>query len=147
MSKYNLSMKNNAISLISRIREQANKFIINELEENGIKGIVPSHGDIMAVLYSCEKCTMKELAQKIHRTKATLTVLVDKLIALNLVEKEKSDTDSRVTFIKLTEKGKSCRQVFEDISNKLNLKLFKDFSDQEIETFSQLLEKARHNIT
>lgn len=139
-------MKNNAISLISRIREQANRFIINELEKNGIKGIVPSHGDIMAVLYSCEKCTMKELAQKIHRTKATLTVLVDKLIDLKLIKKEKSSEDSRVSYITLTEKGYSLKSVFEEISNKLKDRLFEDFSDEEIINFTIMLEKARKNM-
>lgn len=47
---------------------------------------------------------MKELAEKIFRKKPTVTVLVDKLVTLGYVIKEKSKADSRVTFIKLTEK-------------------------------------------
>lgn len=137
---------NNALYLISRIREAANRFIVQELEANGIKGVVPSHGDILVVLYTCEKCTMKELAQKIHRTKATLTVLVDKLIALKLIEKEKSSQDNRVTYIRLTPLGKSYKGVFEKISCELNNLLFKDFSEEETKTLVALLEKTRANI-
>lgn len=137
---------NNALYLISRIREAANRFIVQELEANGIKGVVPSHGDILVVLYACEKCTMKELAQKIHRTKATLTVLVDKLIALKLIEKEKSSQDNRVTYIRLTPLGESYKGVFENISNELNNLLFKDFSEEETKTLVTLLEKTRANI-
>ena len=137
---------NNALYLISRIREAANRFIVQELEANGIKGVVPSHGDILVVLYTCEKCTMKELAQKIHRTKATLTVLVDKLIALKLIEKEKSSQDNRVTYIRLTPLGKSYKGVFEKISCELNNLLFKDFSEEETKTLVTLLEKTRANI-
>lgn len=137
---------NNAIYLISRIKEAANRFIVQELEAAGLKGVVPSHGDILVVLYTCEKCTMKELAQKIHRTKATLTVLVDKLIALKLIEKEKSAQDSRITYIKLTPLGQSYKDIFEKISQKLNDTFFKNFSQEEIKTLVSLLEKTRNNI-
>lgn len=138
--------KNNALYLISRIREAANKFIVQALETNGLKGVVPSHGDILMVLYTCEKCTMKELAQKIHRTKATLTVLVDKLIALKLIEKEKSPQDNRVTYIRLTPLGQSYKGIFEKISDELNNKLFKGFSDDETKNLVELLQKTRANI-
>ena len=138
--------KNNALYLISRIREAANKFIVQELEANGLKGVVPSHGDILVVLYGCDKCTMKELAQKIHRTKATLTVLVDKLIALKLIEKEKSPQDNRVTYISLTPLGQSYKGIFEKISDELNNKLFKGFSDDETKNLVELLQKTRANI-
>ncbi len=37
----------NTIMLISRIREKANRLIVHELEEHGITGIVPLHGDIL----------------------------------------------------------------------------------------------------
>lgn len=139
-------MKYNSISLIARIRENANKFIVNELEKNGIQNVVPSHGDIMAVLFSIEKCTMKELAQKIHRTKATLTVLVDKLIALNLVEREKSIEDNRVTYIKLTSEGLKFRPIFKQISAGLNSIVYKGLSEDEANTLEHLLEKINTNL-
>lgn len=139
-------MKKNSISLISRIREKSSKFITQELEANGIKGVVPSHGDIMAVLFGIEKCTMKDLAQRIHRTKATLTVLVDKLIFLGLVEKEKSNEDSRVTYIKLTNAGLKFKPVFEKISNKLNSTVYKGFTEEEASILENLLEKVNKNL-
>ena len=101
--------KGNAIALISRIREKSNRFIVRELEEHGISGIVPSHGDILYILLREERCTMTDLAAKIHRTKANVTVLVDKLVECGYVNKEKSAEDNRVTYITLTEKGKSLR--------------------------------------
>ncbi len=139
-------MAQDTISLISRIRENANKFICSELETNGIKGIVPSHGDIMAVLFKYSKCTMKELASNIHRTKATLTVLVDKLEKIGYVKREKSSDDSRVTYITLTEKGIALKPIFEKISEKLNNLVFKNISEQEEEVLHKLLEKINKNL-
>ncbi|ABO48856.1 transcriptional regulator, MarR family [Desulforamulus reducens MI-1] len=131
--------KGNALSIISRIREKATKLIIRELESHGVEGIVPSHGDILVILFHGEKFTMKELAAKIHRTKPTVTVLIEKLVQYGFVEKEKSHTDSRVTYIKLTKKGFELKPIFDDISAKLNGILYGDLTEEESEALERLL--------
>lgn len=147
MSKYNGGMrKNNIVALTSRITEKAHKLIIRELEGQGINGIVPSHGGILALLFSGEKHTMKDLAEKIHRTKPTVTVLVNKLVELGYVTKDKSYEDSRVTFITLTEKGLALESMFTAISNKLNAVVYKDLSDSESAYLEEALEKINRNL-
>lgn len=138
--------KGNALSLISKIREKANRFIIRELENHGVIGIVPSHGDILVALFKGEKHTMKELAEKIHRTKPTVTVLVDKLVEYGYVEKEKSNKDNRVTYIKLTEMGFELKPIFDDISQKLNFMIYGDFTDKEAEIFESILYNINQNL-
>ena len=81
--------KNNAVALMSRIRAKANRFIIESLVTEGIEGIVPSHGEIMIHLFAEKDYTMQELAQKINRTKPTVTILVSKLVNYGYVYKEK----------------------------------------------------------
>lgn len=143
MSNYNKNMKKgNALSLISRIREKANRFIVGELENHGIRGIVPSHGDILVILFHGEKYTMKELADRINRTKPTVTVLIDKLVEYGYVEREKSCTDSRVTYIKLTVKGMELKPVFDDISKKIDALIYGEFTGEEPEVFEKLLQKV-----
>ena len=65
-----------AQSLISKIHEKGNRFITEQLNASGTEGLVPSHGDILAVLYFNGKSTMKDIADKIHRTRPTVTVLL-----------------------------------------------------------------------
>ena len=130
-----------ALSLISKIHEKGSRFIMERLKPIGIEGLVPSHGDILAVLYGCGKSTMKEIADKIHRTKPTVTVLVDKLEKLGFVKREKSPDDSRVTFIVLTEKAKEFEHVFKKISKDLNILLYKNLTDEEAVSLDVLLEK------
>lgn len=76
------------LSLVSKIHEKGNRFIIEELKNNGAEGLVPSHGDILVCLYKNGKMTMKEIANSIHRTKPTVTVLVDKLEKLGYLKRE-----------------------------------------------------------
>ena len=130
-----------ALFLISKIKEKGNRFITEQLQQNGINGLVPSHGDILVVLYQHEKLTMKDIANKIHRTKPTVTVLVDKLEKLGFVKREKSYEDSRVTYFMLTQKGYEFPPVFEKISSDLNSLLYKNLTDEESELIDKLLEK------
>ena len=95
------------IFLISKIREKANKFILADLAQHGITKLAPSHGDILACLYQRERVTMKEISDSIHRTKPTVTVLVNKLAELGLVKKFQAAEDSRVIYVELTEQGKA----------------------------------------
>lgn len=136
----------NAIALISRIAQKAHQLIVSELQAHGMDGIVPSHGEILLHLLTGEKYTMRELAEKIHRTKPTVTVLVDKLVNLGYVTKEKSNEDSRVTFIRLTEKGRGLKPTFIEISEKLNAVVYRDLSEEEAEVFEVTLKKVNQNL-
>lgn len=129
------------LSLISKIHEKGNKFIIQELNSNGVTDLVPSHGDILAMLYQYNKLTMKEIAEKIHRTKPTVTILVNKLEKLGFVKREKSSEDSRITYIMLTSKSEDFKPIFEKISKDLNKMLFKNLTNKEVQLLDELLEK------
>ena len=129
------------LSLISKIHEKGHRFIIEELKNNGAEGLVPSHGDILVCLYKNGKMTMKDIANSIHRTKPTVTVLVDKLEKLGYLKREASDEDSRSTNIVLTQKGEDFQATFEKISKNLNEMLYKNLSDKEIEILEELLKK------
>jgi DNA-binding MarR family transcriptional regulator len=132
--------RGNAIALISRIREKANRLIVSELEDHGIRGIVPSHGDILNVLFREERSTMNELAKKIHRTKPNVTILIDKLVEYGYVKKDKSTTDNRVTYITLTDKGESLRPVFLSISTKLNKIVYGKIPAEEADVLEAMLQ-------
>lgn len=136
----------NALALISRIRENSNRFIVAELTGHGVKGIVPSHGDILMALFTGSPFTMKELAEKIHRTKPTVTVLIDKLVQYGYVTKEKCRLDSRVTYIKLTEKGFALKPSFEDISEKLQNILYDGLTTEDAEFLEQILRNINQNF-
>lgn len=135
-----------ALSLSSKIREAGNAFLIKKLKEHNFESLAPSHGDILYVLCKYQKLTMKDIADKIHRTKATVTVLVDKLEKENLVKREKSTEDSRITYIVLTQKGIDSKLVFEKIAEELNTMLYKDFTRDEAKQLDLLLEKMLKNI-
>ena len=131
----------NLLALVSKIHEKGNRFIIEQLKKNGADGLVPSHGDILVCLYEQDKMTMKDIADKIHRTRPTVTVLVDKLEKLGYIKREISQEDSRYTYIVLTKKGQDFKLIFEKISEDLNNLLYKNLTEQESNILYNLLQK------
>ena len=67
------------IDLLSRIREQANQHICDELARRGITDLLPAHGAVLHALFEESPQPMSTLARRIGRKKNTVTGLVDTL--------------------------------------------------------------------
>lgn len=50
-------------------------------------------------------CTMTQVAEQASLSLSSITLIVDKLVKMNLVERERSDEDRRVVYAKLTTDG------------------------------------------
>ena len=89
---------------------------------------------------------MHELADFAHRTRPTMTVLVDKMEELGLVTRRKSESDTRSQIVSLTTKGESLRPVFEDISRRFIATLYAGISEKEALAAEKTLLKILSNI-
>ncbi|QNV39640.1 MarR family transcriptional regulator [Rothia amarae] len=63
---------------------------------------------------------MKELATRLELDSGTLTPLIKRLIALNLLQKERSAEDERRTILRLTEAGHSLHHRAEQVPEQLH---------------------------
>ena len=127
--------------LIWRVREKANRFLVQELRNHNVEGLAPSHGDILWALFKNRSLSMKQLAEIIDRDKSTVTALVNKLIKLGYVRKTPDATDSRVLRITLTKKGEGLQDTLVDISGRLLEKFYKNLSEKERNDLAALLVK------
>lgn len=134
------------ISLISKIRQKVNGFIISEISKNGIDGIVVSHGDIIYTLFEKKKLTMAEIAHKISKDKSTVTALVDKLVRLGYVTKERDTEDTRVVYVTLTPEGRELEPIFEAISCKVLELFYLNITEEEKEDLFRILSKVENNF-
>ncbi len=131
---------------IAAIHEALHKWLVGELASAGLDGLAPSHGDILACLYSRGEATMHELADFAHRTRPTTTVLVDKMVSLGLVTRERSKVDTRSQVVRLTERGESLRGVFNSISERYMKLLSSGISERESKMVERILSKILSNI-
>lgn len=132
--------------LIARIHNKTNKFLIQELQQHQIKGIVPSHGDILGALCLTDQLRMKDLAALINKDKSTVTSLVNKLIALGYIEKKSDPSDNRISLIRLSRKGQSIKPKIVRISDKLNARAARNMSDNDVKTLMVLLSRVNNNL-
>ena len=132
--------------LVARIHEASHKWLMGELAAAGLKSLVPPHGGVLAYLFAHGEATMHELADFAHRTRPTMTVLVDKMESAGLVKREASKVDSRSTVVRLTERGEALRGAFESISSRFIEMLYTGVSEKEAETVERTLSKILSNI-
>lgn len=130
------------VSFASKLTDKANKFIISELKKNGLTDIAPSHGDILSILFDGKSYEMGEIAKRIHKTNATVSVLVEKLLKNGYINKTKCEEDARITRISLTEKGFALKPIVDAISIDLNKHVSNGLSESEALLLEILLEKS-----
>lgn len=136
------------VYFISRTKSKMLHFIQDRLDENRLNDLIPSHGNILTALYENNgKLTMKDIAKIIGKDKSTITPLVNKLLELNYITKEKNASDKRVTYIILTNKGKEIESRFSVISKEVSSTAYSNFSKEEKLVFLRLLKKLNNNFS
>ena len=134
-------MKRNLGHLLSLLHERSAKWLSGEMAGAGLRGLAPSHGDVLACLFQRGGATMHELAAFARRTKPTMTILVDKLEALGYVSRGPSPADARSTIVSLTPAGEALRPAFDDISRRYCDFLYSGLSRMESAELERLLTK------
>jgi DNA-binding MarR family transcriptional regulator len=135
------------IAQIARIRESANALIEAELRNRSIEGIVPAHGAALVFLLRQKKpVPIKAVVESVKRAKSTLTVMINTLEKYGYVRKTPCDTDTRVTYVELTPKGRKLRKDFDEISTLLRARTYGNMARTDRETLVTLLGKIEQNI-
>lgn len=138
--------KDHIIFIIGRINYKADRFLIREMKAAGIKGLAPSHGEILGSVIFRGALTMKEIAEIIGKDKSTVTVLVNKLIRMGYIEKRKFPEDNRVSLIIPTKKGEALKPAFVTIAKKLRAFSYRGIAENERETLFNLLNRIDSNL-
>lgn len=131
---------------ISRTLSLSNQYLMMLLEKSGLKGLVPSHGDILFELFACDEISMSELSRRIDRDPSTVTVLVRKLVAMGLAQTTKSPSDRRSTMVSLTDKGQGFKDDFVAISEQMSSVWRRGLSEVDVETTQRVLAMMRDNL-
>jgi len=136
---------NGIVFLLAQLRDQAYEHVSQELKRLGMTGLAPSHGAILITLYREKALSLKDLSVRINKKKSSTTELVDKLIRLGYVEKATSTEDQRVKLVRLSPKSVAHKEDFKVLSENVNGRVYKGFSREEQQQFTELLSRALKN--
>lgn len=134
------------VNQLSRTLALANRFLIARLEQQGLVGIAPSHGDILVQLFAHDELPMSDLAQRIDRDPSTVTALIKKLAAAGYVTTSKLNDDKRITLVSLTPKGQQLQPAFESISNDLCEIQVRGIEENDLTTLNNVLRTMQDNF-
>ncbi len=89
---------------------------------------------------------MKELAKKLGVVMGTLTIMINRLSKLELVERKVSDQDRRSYLINLTDAGEQLYREHHQHHQLLAEEISALLSDEEQQLFNGCIEKILHNL-
>lgn len=135
------------VYFVSKTKTFMTQFIEQQLKASSLNDIIPSHGNILTVLYEADGLlTMKDIAKKIGKDKSTVTALVNKLVTLGYVTKETATHDRRITHVKLTEKAIKAQPTYDSISQAVHETAYQNFTEAEKKELLRLLKKLSLNF-
>ena len=134
------------VSVVARTRALANRYLVQQMGERGLEGLVTSHGDVLLQLFAEDGLPMRELAARVHRDPSTVTTLVKKLADAGYVRTERGVRDRRSVVVLLTERGRSLERDFQEISRSLLDVQRKGIDDARMEAAREVLLQMQQNF-
>ena len=89
---------------------------------------------------------LKTLAEKVKLTSGAVSIIVDSLVRQNLLERRHSATDRRAVNIYLSEKGKEKISSYIAFFNRQTADFLSGLTENEQNTFMDLLQRFREKI-
>ncbi|MGB9937335.1 MAG: MarR family winged helix-turn-helix transcriptional regulator [Methanobacterium sp.] len=93
-----------------------------------------------------EPKTMKQIAETLGVAVSTPTRTIDRLLEKGFVSRTVGEKDRRQLLVELTPKGKELLDDIDKENLEITRKMLKGLSDEEIETFKEILFKISENI-
>lgn len=103
-----------------------------------------SHMRTLHLLAPDNVLSMKELAEQLHLTAPSVTMLIRHLIHINLVQRSQHADDSRVSLVSLTQSGRELYAQLTQEHTERMATLLRGLSADEQTQFLDLLERAVH---
>lgn len=132
--------------LISQIKQVQSRVFQRLLQSSGVAEFNGPQGRILYVLWQREGVPIVELAQKTGLAKNTLTAMLGRMEEAGLVVRRASPADRRQSLIALTEKARSLREKYEEVSQRMNEVFFQGFSPEEARRLDGMLDRILENL-
>ena len=124
--------------------------ILKRIEKHKIcdsVGLYPGQLPLLEYIIHNDGCTQREIADALKVSPASIATSTKRLQKSGLIQKQTDEENLRKNVLSITEKGtelaKECREIF-DVSDK---KLFNGFSEEELLSMKNHLDRLLLNIT
>ena len=132
--------KNDIINKLMEITHQPFMIFANQVEDRSDNAF-----ETLRLLEKEEDVTAGRIAEYLDIKPSSVTQIIKKLEEAGTAKRVKSESDARVTFVELTDKGRESISAQDKISSSLKDEMFKNFTEEELETLDKYLTRINEN--
>jgi DNA-binding MarR family transcriptional regulator len=123
---------------LNKANQAGSRFLSEKL---GSFGVTPVQGLVLNFLLDADEVTSRQLGQRTKLDSATLTGILDRLEAMELVERRAHPTDRRAILVCLTKKGKKLAGNVQATIVQANRELLSGFGAAEGKALRTMLQR------
>jgi len=128
------------LTLICKLSRDRSRVLMAEV------GIHCGQGIALRQLWRTDGVTQSELAHSLHVAPATVTIALQRMERIGLIERRSDQRDQRVSRVFLTDRGRSLRASVEGNWSKLEEQMLVGFLSKEREVMREYLLRMRANL-
>ncbi len=138
-----------------RLKDAIHRYIcISHLHHSAVEGRISrlgfhhsQHRTLMHLARYEHIPSQKELADTMGISPAAVTATLKRLEKDGYIARTVTDTDNRCNEIRITDSGRRAVEESRAIFDSIDTAMFADFTDEELDTFTALLDRLQHNLT
>jgi DNA-binding MarR family transcriptional regulator len=109
-------------------------------------GVYPGQHALLFILGRQGGLSQRELAERLHVKAATITVMLNRLSKVNLIERRPDPDDQRITRVYLTRQGQNALAQVKESLKTIETECFTNFTPEEQILLRRLLMQIRDNL-
>lgn len=104
-------------------------------------GLTPAHWGVLCCLWQEDGIATITISQRLHQLGGTFTSVLENMEKQGLIHRERDPDDRRVWRVWLTEKAEKLKIVLPPLVKELEQELYKCLSPEELQQFSQMVDR------
>lgn len=132
--------------LIARIKQVGGRVFQQILSEKNVDAFNGAQGRILYILWQKDGVPICELSKETGLATTTLTSMLDRMEASNLIRRDRGDKDRRKILIFLTQEARGLEREYNQVSEEIRNIYYKGFSQEEIQQLEGYLCRILKNV-
>ena len=132
--------------LITKIKQLGDRIFEKVLSERNIDAFNGAQGRILYVLWQEDGVPIKTVSDQCGLAITSLTTMLERMEKQGLIRRIQDPSDKRKTLLFLTDKARSLKNDYDEVSNQMGDIYYRGFSEDEIRQFEGYLDRVRNNL-
>lgn len=97
---------------------------------------------VLRALYAKSPQMASQIASEVNVTSSHITAVTDRLVKKELVMRKRSDSDRRIVYLEITDKGREVAEKLENLRKEYYKEKFGGWSDEEMQKVLELFDRV-----